>query len=124
VKLTRAQQDELLSLVSSGFDSAMSDLASAVEGDFAAQTNVLSEITSRVTLHLRRKILLAYLEAHRWNLTAVSDALGLGGAGNVTKQIIAAGLVSSLQAARGAGKAHRGRRRGPQTTVRERAARP
>lgn len=57
-----------------------------------------------------RKALLAELRRADWNLSAVSDALNLSGAGNVLRAIRRLDLVDEYDAAKSAGKIRPGAR--------------
>lgn len=75
------------------------------------EANTLSALGALASKAVRRRILLAELQAADWNLSAVSETLRMGGAGNVTKAIKDLGLERELAAARAAGKARPGGRR-------------
>lgn len=76
-----------------------------------AEVNVLSALGNSFSEAVRRRLLLACLEAASWNMTAVSSALRLGGACNVARVMKDLGLGDLLAKARRSGLVRRGGRR-------------
>lgn len=81
-------------------------------------SNALTAAGDLVSKALRRRILLRFCEALQWRLSDVSEVLGLGGAGNVTRMLVELGAGAELEAARVRGLALPGRQRGPRNKKR------
>lgn len=63
----------------------------------------LSYLDTLVSFHLRRAVLLDVLRAHNWNLTRASEALHMGGSGNVLRTIRDLALTGEYHEAKAKG---------------------
>ena len=66
----------------------------------ALRHNVLSEVSDRIALALRRRMLLATLRATKWNLSHTAERLRLGDVSGVVREIKRVGLSAEHAAAR------------------------
>lgn len=88
-------------LLQLGPEAILAAAAELVEANDPAELdrNTLSWLGARVSYHLRRAVLRRELVDAKWNLTAVSQRFGLGGAGNVVRLINELGLKDEQKAA-------------------------
>jgi hypothetical protein len=102
-------------ILEAGMPALLDALADAYHrGEERYAGNTLSAIGNLVSAHVRRAMLLAVLNEHRWVLSDVAKELGLSSAGNVTRAIYELGLEEQLAQASEQGLARHGvHRSGP-----------